>query len=166
VLVAFVGRSVWARYTAGLAPLDWYAQTLFFGLPLVLGGLWLEGRWQGRGSGQTTHPGASAAPSDVAESRFSPALRAEALCLQMEDHYVRVHTPHRSELVLMPMRDAVAQIGEVEGLQVHRSWWVRRSAVQTVEADGRAVVLRLSNGLRAPVARNRIAALRENGWLP
>ncbi|MBU6269648.1 MAG: LytTR family transcriptional regulator DNA-binding domain-containing protein, partial [Sphingomonadales bacterium] len=53
----------------------------------------------------------------------------------------------------------------VEGARVHRGWWVARAAVSGVERRGRAVWLRLANGLEAPVARNAVADLREQGWL-
>ena len=48
-------------------------------------------------------------------------LRDAALCLQMEDHYVRVHTLNGSELRLLSMK-AASQVGEKRGDQVHRSW--------------------------------------------
>nr|QQZ51292.1 LytTR family transcriptional regulator DNA-binding domain-containing protein [Phenylobacterium glaciei] len=70
----------------------------------------------------------------------------------MEDHYVRVHTAVRSELILMRLSDAVARTGR-EGLQVHRSWWVARDAVTEVIRDGRNLRLKLLNGLEVPVAR-------------
>jgi len=77
----------------------------------------------------------------------------------MEDHYVRVHRASGSTLELMPLQDAIARYGS-GGLQVHRSWWVAADAVVGAERDGRNWRLRLSNGQRVPVARNRIAATR------
>jgi DNA-binding LytR/AlgR family response regulator len=82
----------------------------------------------------------------------------------MEDHYVRAHTDQGSDLVLLPLKAAVAEL-DVEGLQVHRSWWVARAAVTTAVQDGRNLKLRLTNGLEAPVSRASIAALRQAGWL-
>lgn len=89
------------------------------------------------------------------------ALRA----LEMEDHYVRVHTSAGQHMLLMRMRDAIAEVGGVEGEQVHRSWWVARSAVEGQAGQGRTVRLLVAGGLEAPVARNSLARLRNLGWI-
>lgn len=97
--------------------------------------------------------------------RLPPAYRTGLRALEMEDHYVRVHGSSGSTLLLMRMRDAVSELDGVPGMQVHRSWWVARSAVEGHSEDGRAVQLRLVGGLVVPVARNSIQALRDAGWL-
>lgn len=153
-LSALAGHLAWPQYTAGLRPLDWYGQTLLPSAVLVAGMLWLEGR-----------VAPTPVPSPARSDGLPGALRDRALCLQMEDHYVRVHTAQGSELVLMPLREAMAAMAGVEGLQTHRSWWVARAAVTEVRETGRAASLVLSNGLVAPVARNRLAHLRAAGWL-
>ncbi|KLE34013.1 LytTR family DNA-binding domain-containing protein [Aurantiacibacter luteus] len=97
--------------------------------------------------------------------RLPPHLGTDIVALEMEDHYVRTHTMLGSELVLLRMRDAVAEMDGVEGEQVHRSWWVARGAVADVRRDGRNVRLVLDNGLEAPVSRAQVAPLKEAGWL-
>ena len=77
---------------------------------------------------------------------------------------MRVHTDQGSELVLLPLKAAMAEV-EAEGLQVHRSWWVARTAVAAVVQDGRNLRLKLVNGLEPPVSRSSVAALRSAGWL-
>lgn len=94
-----------------------------------------------------------------------PELGSEIVALEMEDHYVRVHTVLGSALVLMRLRDAMALVGETEGMQVHRSWWVARAAVEDVVREGRNVRLRLARGIEAPVARANIATLRDARWI-
>jgi hypothetical protein len=93
------------------------------------------------------------------------ASPAQVLCLQMEDHYVRVHTAAGSRLVLATLSQAVEALGRTRGLRVHRSWWVAEQAVAGAVADGRNLRLVLVNGLNAPVARSSVAAVREAGWL-
>ena len=88
-----------------------------------------------------------------------------AICLQTEDNYVRVHRERGSSLELMPLHEAIERFGRVDGLQVHRSWWVAASAVEGAERDARNWRLRLSNGLRVPVARNRVVEARARGWI-
>ena len=83
----------------------------------------------------------------------------------MEDHYVRVHTSAGSDLILMPMGQAIDAMGSRDGLRVHRSWWVARDAVEAAVPDGRQWRLRLRGGLEAPVSRPNIARLREAGWI-
>lgn len=98
--------------------------------------------------------------------RLKPGLRsATILALEAEDHYVRVHTAQGSELILIRLADAIAEMGDVEGARTHRSWWVARAAVAwSRRSDGRAT-LTLSNGAEAPVSRNAVAELVEKGWL-
>jgi hypothetical protein len=92
-------------------------------------------------------------------------LGSNIIALEMEDHYVRVHTALGSALVLMRLRDGIALLGDAEGMQVHRSWWVARGAVEDVLRDGRNVRLKLARGIEAPVARAKIADLKDARWI-
>jgi len=92
-------------------------------------------------------------------------LGSDVIALQMEDHYVRVHTALGSELLLMRLRDAMTHVVEIEGRQVHRSWWVARLAVEDIRREGRNVRLVLSGGLEAPVSRAQVIDLKDAGWL-
>jgi hypothetical protein len=160
----------WPVHASGIRPLEWYVQTIVIALPAVAVALWFEtGRPQlpqmasGFGFAPVREPPRIAAPTRG--PAFPLHLIDAALCLQMEDHHVRVHTVGRSYLHLTPLRQVAEELGSERGLQVHRSWWVARVAVRDWEEDGRSLVLILTNGLRVPVARNRIAVLREAGWL-
>ena len=97
--------------------------------------------------------------------RLPAHLGSDLLALEMEDHYVRAHTALGSELILLRMRDAVAELDGVDGAQIHRSWWVARDAVEEVKRDGRNLRLVLPGGLEAPVSRTRVTELKEAGWL-
>lgn len=90
---------------------------------------------------------------------------ARLLAVEAEDHYLRIHTDAGDDLVLMRLRDAVAALGAVPGLQVHRSFWVARAAVAQIERRGPAAQIVLAGGLTVPVGRTYMAALREAGWL-
>jgi hypothetical protein len=96
--------------------------------------------------------------------RIPPGFGPKLLCLSMEDHYVRAHGAGGSVLILMRMRDAVEELVDVQGLRVHRSWWVAVDAVEGVERDGERMRLRLVNGLIVPVARSHSGAVRAQGW--
>jgi DNA-binding LytR/AlgR family response regulator len=64
----------------------------------------------------------------------------------------------------MRMRDAVAELDGLPGLQVHRSWWVASEAVERVEKEDGRARLRLTNGMIVPVARSQMGAVRAQRW--
>ena len=108
---------------------------------------------------------AGSAVSPPILERLPVHRRGRLRALEMDDHYVRVHTDRGHHMLLMRMRDAVAEVGAVEGEQVHRSWWVARDAVEGQLGQGRAVRLKLAGGLEAPVARNSLARLKALRWI-
>ncbi|MBQ4840126.1 LytTR family DNA-binding domain-containing protein [Pseudoalteromonas luteoviolacea] len=79
--------------------------------------------------------------------------RGSLLCLQMDDHYLKVITDKGEHLLLMRFKDALLQLHEFPGFQTHRSWWVAKEAVDSTKKDGRKLVLILSNGLEVPVSQ-------------
>ncbi|WP_420142677.1 LytTR family DNA-binding domain-containing protein [Sphingomonas sp.] len=99
---------------------------------------------------------AAIAPSPLVD-RLPPSVRGTVLCLQMQDHYVRIYTDRGSHLVLMRLKDAIAELNGTDGLQVHRSWWAARAAIRSVSRTGRTTILTLSNGLTVPVSQPYIA---------
>jgi len=90
---------------------------------------------------------------------------AELYAVEAEDHYLRVRTSKGSDLILMRLSDALAELQGLDGAQTHRSWWVARAGVADVRrSDGRAV-LALKDGAEAPVSRTQAKVLREMGWI-
>ena len=112
-----------------------------------------------------THAAAPDAPPSRFTERLPPKLRgAEVHAVQAEDHYLRLHTSKGSDLILMRLSDAIAELEGVEGAQTHRSWWVARAAVEGArKLEGRAI-LTLPGGVEAPVSRGYARALRAEGW--
>ena len=102
------------------------------------------------------------------ESAFDarlPAAFGRLLALSSEDHYVRAHSDTTTTLILIRLRDAIAELDPaVEGMQVHRSWWAARAAVTGHKRGDRALRLVLRNGLEVPVSHERIARLKASGW--
>jgi len=150
-----------------LSRLDWFMQVLVLAGPVTLGYAW----WMGL----LTSPPARRAPDDASDAETGGEsglfallplrLGTDIICMAMEDHYVRVHTPLGSDLLLMPMARAVEDVAGIEGFRVHRSWWVARSAVLRIDGPARTMRLRLVNGMDVPVARRTVAMLRGLGWL-
>ena len=145
----------------------WYAQTTTIGAIAVLGAtMALHAR-----SGRTLPMRLGPPPTARGEDRIVPPgdrsvpRPLDVIALQMEDHYVRVHDQAGSTLLHMPLTRAIEQVALLDGLRIHRSWWVARHAVARVEGSPRSMRLQLSNGLSAPVARSAVTALRQAGWL-
>lgn len=157
-LLSVVATAMWPGLPR-LTPLEWYAQVIVISTPLVASQTLLVRARRGRRLGH--------------EARDAPAVQpgllgvrpAEVLCLQMEDHYVRVHTLAGSRLVLTTLGQAIMALDGADGLQVHRSWWVARPAVARVVIHGRNLRLELVNGVVAPIARTSVAAVRAAGWI-
>ncbi len=112
----------------------------------------------------SSEPPASSSPPAVPTLPLPPGF-GPVRALKGEDHYVRVIGEGREELILMRMRDAIKQVGNADGLRVHRSWWVAKAAVASVRRDGRTAVITLISGHEAPVARDMMPQLRAAGWL-
>lgn len=160
-ITRLMALALWPAIRQSVGPIEWYGQTVLVSLVYVA----LYGVLRGRAA-----PAAAlraGAEPDVPRilRRLPSRLGYDLLCLSMEDHYVRLHTVRGSALVLMSLSQALEEVGGLEGLQVHRSWWVARRAVEGVIEDGRNLRIRLKGGIEAPVSRASVARLRAAGWL-
>ena len=79
--------------------------------------------------------------------------RGKLLCLEMDDHYLKVYTDKGHHLILMRFKDALTLLEPYDGLQTHRSWWVATDAITATERNARKVSLVLSNSITVPVSR-------------
>lgn len=169
VPLAGVAWSIFHGLRPGISlssPAEFYLQTVAITVPAGLGYLAVAGLVERSAGPPALAPRmATTAHANRFLDRLPPRLGRDLLALQMEDHYVRAHTPAGSDLVLIPLRQAIEELGGLDGLRTHRSWWVTRSAVERVREDGRNLRLILKGGLEAPVARANVAALRAAGWL-
>ncbi len=104
-------------------------------------------------------------PDAAFRARFPAGLTGQLLCLEMEDHYLRIHTDRGSDIILMRMSDAERELDSASGMRVHRSWWVARAAVTGLRREGTRLELLLENGLTVPVGKTYRSALRDAGWL-
>ena len=94
-----------------------------------------------------------AATDEVDPDAFRRRLPAEVgrdvNCLKAAGHYVHVVTTAGTAIILVRLRDAIAELGD-RGRQVHRSYWVAHEHVAAVE---RPDALRLTTGEVVPVSR-------------
>ncbi|MEO0345704.1 MAG: LytTR family DNA-binding domain-containing protein [Pseudomonadota bacterium] len=154
----FIDDDLWAMSPA-LAFLSEYATLLSIILPAHLL-LWLIVE---RNSDVETVEVSSPPPAFLAQTAAGSA--GDVLALRAEEHYVRVFTASGSELVHHRFRDAVAEMPEALGLQVHRSWWVAEQAVRSAKRGSRRWQLTLDSDVAVPVSDSYVQAVRERGWL-
>lgn len=91
--------------------------------------------------------------------------RGALVALSVEDHYVRIRTLNGEEMVFMRLADAMREVGDTPGAQVHRSHWVSWEQVTSVTRQGDRAVLTMKQGPNIPVSRANIPKLREAGLL-
>lgn len=105
------------------------------------------------------------APTDTVEAdpaprllrRLDPAVCGEIWAISVRDHYVDVQTSGGKTSLLMRFSDAMDEVEDHLGAQVHRSHWVAWGAVTTVCREGGKLVLQLKSGQQIPVSRNHRA---------
>jgi len=85
----------------------------------------------------------------------------DILAIKAEQHYVKVITPEKNYMVLYRFSDAVNEISNQPGQQVHRSFWVGRDAIKTVHAKAKDFYLLLENGEKIPVSGPYQGLIRE-----
>lgn len=92
--------------------------------------------------------------------RLPYELGNELISFTMRDHYVEVTTTKGKTLVLMSLGDALEELGDYAGTQIHRSHWVAASAYQRLEKSGGKLFVKLSDGRSLPVSRTYAASAR------
>ncbi|MGE0581526.1 MAG: LytTR family DNA-binding domain-containing protein [Steroidobacteraceae bacterium] len=118
-------------------------------------------KWLGnRESLPTELPAMAGAGAEATlRARLPAHLDAEIIALKAEDHYVRVYTEKGDTLVHYRFRDAVQDLRGVDGLQVHRSYWVRRASITGRFTKAHNQILRVGDNLSIPISRSFQRAL-------
>ena len=92
--------------------------------------------------------------------RLKPENRGAILHLTVADHYTEVTTSRGRELTLLRFSDALEELGDTPGLQVHRSHFVADLHVEKLSrGDGRLTIL-MKDGREIPISRSRAEAVR------
>ena len=76
----------------------------------------------------------------------------DVLAIRAEQHYIRIVTAQREHMVLYRFSDAVRELGDELGLQVHRSNWVSRKGFDCLQSGGKKFGVRLTTGAFIPVS--------------
>lgn len=86
---------------------------------------------------------------------------SDVLHVAAEEHYVRVRSDSAEELVNYKFKDAVRDLSKQDGFQVHRSHWVRRSAISSIKDEQKQVSLKMLDGYPVPVSKPHHALVRQ-----
>ncbi|MCF3594808.1 LytTR family transcriptional regulator [Rhodobacteraceae bacterium LMO-12] len=85
------------------------------------------------------------------------------LYLKSVEHYVEFVFHEGRELLRAALRDLTEQLGPEHGIQTHRSYWVRRQAIDGLIRQNGHRFLRLKDGTDIPVSRTRRKEVSE--WM-
>lgn len=85
--------------------------------------------------------------------RLEPSLGVELISLSMQDHYVEVTTTKGSKLLFMRFSDALDELADYKGFQIHRSHWVSANAFIRRKRENGRLVAELSDGRVLPISR-------------
>lgn len=76
----------------------------------------------------------------------------DVLAVKAEQHYIRVFTPKQEYMVLYRFSDALRDLAAIPGQQVHRSYWVSDTAIDSIRPSAKKFKLKLSTGISIPVS--------------
>lgn len=98
-------------------------------------------------------------------NRLPPHLRGELLHMAvLRDRSVDIRTDKGGARVEMRFDEAIAETEGVDGLQIHRAYWVALDhVVETVRLGGRPL-LKMADGRMLPVSRAYLDAVRAAGF--
>lgn len=105
-------------------------------------------------------PGPASLSPTILQGKLPHHLGHDIVSVRAQDHYVEVTTPLGSAMVLMRLSDAITDLAPLNGLQVHRSWWVSLSHVTRREKGPNGPELILSSDQSVPVGRSFRQAFR------
>lgn len=94
-------------------------------------------------------------------TRLKPDNRGAILHLSAEDHYTRIITSRGQELILLRFSDAVKEVGDTSGLQIHRSHWIADRHVAELRRTNGSLSLLTRDGTLLPISRTSQKSARE-----
>lgn len=98
---------------------------------------------------------------------FLKNIAGDLLYIKSEDHYLRIQTTAENKLILYKISDAIKQLetSNIEGMSIHRSHWVAKSAIKNHKKDGRKNLLMLVNDHQLPISATYLKNLKNQGYI-
>jgi len=164
LFAASFGPILWAFNLWGLggdiATLGFFLEHVLVVLLVSLVGVWMRDVFRRDRPEQ-----GGEVPGHAFLSRLEGSLGPDLLRVSANDHYLHVATTLGEGRVLMRFRDALAELSDLPGYQIHRSHWVAHGAVRRVRRDGRRYVVDLVTEETLPVSSAYLDRLRADGFL-
>lgn len=102
------------------------------------------------------------APQPIAFFRRLPQhLGKNLIRISIQDHYVEAVTDQGKHLILMRFSDALEELYQMDGMQVHRSHWVNNQAVKKIHRKADRTTIEMTDGAIVPVSRSHLTTVRE-----
>ncbi|MBB5573253.1 MULTISPECIES: LytTR family DNA-binding domain-containing protein [Rhizobium] len=92
--------------------------------------------------------------------RLKPENRGALVRLTVRDHYTEVVTTRGRELILLRFGDALTEIGNTEGIRLHRSHWIATEHVDRLKRDNGKLFVIARDGVEMPVSRSYVEAVQ------
>lgn len=86
--------------------------------------------------------------------RLPPTLGTALISLTSQDHYVEVTTVKGRELIHMRFSDALEELADYPGQQIHRSHWISAHAFTGITRENGRLIAHLADGRTLPVSRS------------
>ena len=102
---------------------------------------------------------------DIKNQFFYGIDTSQIQTINSQQHYILISTSEKTELIRSPLKSAIKALNAENGLQVHKSWWVRRDCIAFIKRNNRDFKITLKNGTIIPVSRTRIEELKSKGWM-
>ena len=90
-----------------------------------------------------------------------PPDLVDIIAMKAEQHYIKIYTRNKKYILLYRFGDALAELPENLGWQVHRSWWIRNGVLRCLHQSGRKMHAELVTGDRVPVSSPNQAVARK-----
>ncbi len=85
---------------------------------------------------------------------IEPRLEGHICRIEAQEHYIRITTSEEKRMVLYRFSDAIREMPDSLGMQVHRSHWVAYSAIKDLLKEGQKMQLQLTDKQIVPVSRS------------
>ena len=87
-------------------------------------------------------------------------MRGQILAISANDHYIEVQTANGSHLLRMSLAEAINQLPDDVGMQVHRSHWVNLESISKLEVIGTKNCVVLIGGIKIRVAKSYVEKIQ------
>lgn len=91
--------------------------------------------------------------------------RGDLWGLQANDHYVNIITSKGSHLVYSSLAGAIDNSTPVNGVRIHRSYWVSQDGLKDITRKNNRYICILKNGMEISASRKGVEEMRRLEWI-